>query len=164
MVYFTSDLHLGHRAIPKYRDRFSTLEEHDRFMLNKIKALGKRDVLFIVGDFLFDGPHYEEYIKEIKTFKCRIKLVLGNHDSKKLYKEYNIDSNIEPQLPLFSYKNMWISHCPIHPGELRNRNGCIHGHLHLENLLSKDYFNVNIDVNDYEFVPLETIKKYLESK
>ena len=163
MVYFTSDLHLGHKAIPKYRNRFNDLQEHDRFMLDKIKALGKRDILYVIGDFLFDGEHYNEYLEELKTYSCRIKLVPGNHDSRELYKEYNTNSNIEIQLPLFSYKNMWISHCPIHPNEMRNRKGCIHGHLHEETLNDKSYFNVNIDVNNYEFVTLEELKDYFEN-
>lgn len=164
MVYFTSDLHLGHKAIYKYRDKFVDSRTHDMYMLEKIKKLGKRDILIVLGDFLFDGDHYEEYIQELKTFNCRIKVILGNHDSKELFREYGTDSNIEPQLPFYSYKNMWLSHCPIHPNEMRKRVGCVHGHLHLEKIDSKNYFNVNIDVNDYEFVTLETIKAYFSDK
>ena len=136
--------------------------EHDDYMINKILALGKRDILYIIGDFIFDGPNYEEYINRINQAQCRIKLVLGNHDSKKLYDERVKESKIEIQLPLFSYKSMWVSHCPIHPKEMRGRDGQIHGHLHSKTMESLDYFNVNIDVNDYEFVKLETIKKYFE--
>ena len=156
MVYFTSDLHLGHKSIPKYRDRFSTLEEHDDYIFKKIKELGKRDILIILGDFLFDGPHYDEYIERLKRISCRIKLVMGNHDSKKLYKE----DCIEMQLPFYSYKSMWLSHCPIHPQEMRGRSGNVHGHMHLERLDDTYYFNVNLDVNNYEFVTLEDIKEY----
>ena len=159
MVYFTSDLHLGHKAIPKYRDRFKDMQDHDEYILQKIESLGKRDILYILGDFLFDGVHYEEYIERLKNKKCRIKLVMGNHDSLKLYKE----DCVEMQLPLFSYKNMWLSHCPIHPHEMRNRKGNIHGHLHLETLKDKNYFNVNLDVNDYEFVNVENIKEFFKS-
>ena len=163
MNYFTSDLHLGHRAICKYRDIFKTTKEHDEYILQEMEKLGKRDILFILGDFLFDGPHYEEYIKRIRKMKCRIKLIMGNHDSLELYKEINQkpqspEGSIEIQLPLFSYKNCWLSHAPIHPGELRNRDLCIHGHMHLEKLDDLRYFNVNIDVNDYKFVKFDDIK------
>ncbi len=167
MVYFTSDLHLGHKAIPKYRDRFESMEEHDEFMLTKMEMLGKRDILYVLGDFLFDGPHYDEYIQRIRKMKCRIKLIFGNHDSLRLYEEINQkpkspEGSIEIQLPLFSYKNTWITHCPIHPSEMRSRKGCIHGHMHLEELDDERYFNVNIDVNDYEFVLFDDIKKYFK--
>ncbi len=154
--YFTSDLHLGHMEIYKYRDVFLNAEEHDEYVFKKIEALGKRDILFVLGDFLFDGSHYEAYIERLRKVKCRIKLVMGNHDSMKLYKE----DFIEIQLPLFSYKNTWLTHCPIHPQEIRDRAGCIHGHLHKEVLDDKRYFNVNLDVNDYEFVTHQRIKDY----
>ena len=160
-VYFTSDLHLGHKAIPKYRTCFKDMKEHDDYIIDKILSLGKRDLLYIIGDFLFDGEHYDEYIDRLSKKKCRIKLVMGNHDSKKLYTE----DIFEMQLPLFSYKNNWISHCPIHPQELRCRTLNIHGHLHLshvEDTIAKTrdtrYFNVNLDVNEYEFVNFELIR------
>ena len=167
MNYFSSDFHLGHRAIPKYRTRFKDMEEHDEYILQEMEKLGKRDILYVLGDFLFDGPHYESYIKRIRKMKCRIKLIMGNHDSLDLYKEINQkpqspEGSIEIQLPLFSYKNCWISHCPIHSSELRNRQGNIHGHMHLESLPDKRYFNVNLDVNDYKFVSFEDIKRYFD--
>ena len=160
MIYFTSDLHLGHKAIPKYREPFETMEEHDEYILSKIESLGKRDILYILGDFLFDGPNYEKYIERLNNIACRIKLIMGNHDSLKLYKE----DCIEMQLPLFSYKKIWLSHCPIHPNELRNRLGCIHGHMHLKSLDDERYFNVNLDVNDYEFVLFDTIREHFEKE
>lgn len=153
---FTSDLHLGHKSIVKYRDIFSTMEEHDNFIINKILELPKRTVLTILGDFLFDGPHFESYIERLSKKKCRIEVVMGNHDSLLLY---SIPKEIiEMQLPFYSYKNMWVSHCPINNSEMRNRTANIHGHLHKEVIDDNRYFNVNLDVNDYDFVPFETIR------
>lgn len=169
MVYFTSDLHLGHKAIHKYRnDKFSSQEEHDEYILDKILSLGKRDILVVLGDFIFDSDKYDYYIKRLSAASCRIKVVMGNHDSLKLYTE----SIFEMQLPLFSYKNMWISHAPIHRDELRGRVGNVHGHLHKDYVTYWDemdgivrdslYLNVNLDVNNYEFLSLDTIKYYFE--
>lgn len=158
-VYFTSDLHLGHKNITRFRQEFSTPEKHDEYIFSQLEKLNKRDILFNLGDFLFDGPHYDDYIKRLSELPVRMKLVLGNHDSLKVYNE----EIFEIQLPLFSYKNMWISHPPIHPMEIRRRHGNIHGHIHgVQNkdlLQDKRYFNVNIDVNDYQIVPLENIKE-----
>lgn len=161
MIYFTSDLHIGHYNIIKYRSskNFSSLKEHDEFMLNKISELKKRDILYIIGDFIFKSKNYDYYINEINKMSCRIKLVMGNHDDIRLYKE----NRIEIQLPIFSYKNIWISHIPIHPNEIRNRLGNIHGHLHEEIIPDKRYFNVNIDVNNYEFVNFDYIKTYFKN-
>ena len=121
-----------------------------------MSKLNKRTILFILGDFLFDGSHFEAYLHRIAKFPCTIKLVMGNHDSMQLYTQ-TIAPNISIQLPLFSYKNTWISHCPIHPQELRNRDGNIHGHLHNSIVPDLRYFNVNLDVNGYDFVPLTKI-------
>ncbi len=179
-VYFTSDLHLGHRNIHKYRTRFNSTEENDKYMLDLICSLDKRDILIVLGDFLFDGEHFNDYLNHIETkAKCRIKLIMGNHDSKLLY-NLPTTSRISIELPLYSYKNMWLSHCPIHPKEMRGRLGNIHGHLHEEHvtyknanmfsstfakpLLDPRYFNVNIDVNNYQFVKLDTIKEYFNAK
>jgi len=162
-IYFSSDFHLGHNVIvPKYRD-FSSQQEHDTLILDQIAALKKRDILYILGDFIFDSDKYDYYISELDKTQCRIKLVLGNHDSRKLYSE----PRFELQLPLFSYKGIWVSHCPIHPQELRGRFN-IHGHLHgSEVMLNKtdikdpNYYNVNLDNHNHKFVDFDLIKETL---
>lgn len=163
-VLFTSDLHLGHNAILKYRSQFQTLEDHDEAILDMIAKLKKRSVLYILGDFIFDSDKYDYYIDQFNKMDCRIKLVMGNHDSLKLYKE----ERFEIQLPFFSYKNNWISHCPIHPQEMRGRDLNIHGHLHGGNIRKElnhceftddRYFNVNLDNNDFKSVPFDLIKE-----
>lgn len=158
-VYFTSDLHLGHKNISKYRPRFKTAEEHDEYIFSLLEALDKRSMLFILGDFLFDGPHYDAYTERLKKLNCRIKYVAGNHDSLKLLKE----DFLEIKEPLARYKGFWLSHCPIHPQEMRERKGNIHGHLHSDSIDDPRYFNVNIEDNAYQFVPLDSIKEHYEN-
>lgn len=160
------------------------MKEHDDYIINKILALGKRDILYVIGDFLFDGDHYEEYIERLSKKNCRIKVVMGNHDSLRLYSEPK--ELFEIQLALYQKKNIWISHAPIHPCEMRDRLGNVHGHLHLEkvqkdiymrSMTDRDgemfgnpvqvqdlrYFNVNLDVNNYEFVDWEDIKQHFQN-
>ena len=155
---------LGHKAITKYRTKFNSIEEHDTHIFEQISKLTKRDQLFILGDFLFDCEKFEWYLSEVAKMPCTIKLVLGNHDSLKMY-EQTIAKNIKIQLPLFSYKNMWISHCPIHPNELRSRILSVHGHLHgdiieIDGNPDYRYFNVNLDNNYFKLVPFEEIVEY----
>lgn len=163
MNYFTSDPHLGHKNILNFRPQFSTIEEHDNAFFGEIAKLTKRDILYILGDFLFDCEDFDKYLERISKFPCRIKLVLGNHDSLKLYSQ-TIAKNIEVQLPLFSFKNYWVSHCPIHPQELRSRIGNLHGHLHYAPLDDKRYFDVGLDKNNFKFVDFEDIKQILNER
>jgi len=158
MVYFTSDLNLGHKNICKYRTRFGNTEEHDEYMFEMLEAKGKNDLVFILGDFIFHGSHYDAYIKRLSKLPCRIKLILGNHDTLKLMQE----DIFEHREPLSNYKCMWLSHCPIHPQEMRGRTGNVHGHLHSDSIDSSFYFNVNVEDNNYELVPLDTIKEYFK--
>lgn len=159
-VKFTSDLHLLHRTILKYRTQFATVLEHDQFMLDKIAQLTKRDTLFVIGDFIFEDPNFAFYINQIRKMPCHIKLLLGNHDSLRCHN--SLSDNIELMLPIVNYKALWLSHCPIHPSQFRERKGNIHGHLHEERIDDPRYLNVNIDVNNYEFVPLEQIQEHFK--
>ena len=92
---------------------------------------------------------------------------MGNHDSLKLYSQ-TIAQNLMLHLPLVNYKNFWLSHCPIHEQELRGRLGNIHGHLHgayvedQSGSINYNYFNVNLDNNDFKLVELDTIKNYFK--
>ena len=160
-VYFSSDWHLGHRSILKYREQFGSIEEHDEAIFTELSKLTKRDVLYILGDFLFDCDNFENYLIRISKYPVRIKLVMGNHDSLKLYNQ-TIAKNIEIQLPLFSYKNYWVSHCPIHEQELRGRDLNIHGHLHFAELDDSRYFDVGLDKNNFKFVDFEYIKTIIK--
>ena len=163
MNYWTSDWHLGHKVITKYRPQFQTIEEHDNAIFAEAEKLTKRDILFVLGDFLFDCDNFENYLIRISKLKCRIKLVMGNHDSLKLYTQ-QIAKNIEIQLPLFSYKNFWISHCPIHPDELRGRIAQIHGHLHNAILDDVRYYDVGLDKNNFKFITWEEIKEIFKNR
>ena len=161
MNYFTSDLHFGHKNIvSKYRQEFSSIEEHDTLLLEQFSKLNKRDIVFVLGDFIFECKEYEYYINQLKKMPCRIKLLLGNHDSKRLYNE----DRFELLLPLTNYKKFWLTHAPIHSQEMRYRLGNIHGHMHKEKLSDKRYFNVNVDMNEYKFIEFDRIREYFKGE
>lgn len=162
-VNISSDFHFGHKVIvPKYRS-YASVHEHDMLLLDKIANLRRNDILYVLGDFIFDCPNYEWYMSNIAKMPIRIKLILGNHDSTRIYNNADRAPNIELQSPLLDYKHMWLTHCPIHPQEIRNRLGVVHGHLHRESLDDPRYFNVNLDQNNMEFVPLEVIKQHFKN-
>jgi len=153
--YFTSDWHFGHKAILKYRPQFSSIQEHNQtFIDNFNKVVRKRDIVYFLGDIAFT----EESIQLLKFLKpCRKILYLGNHDTLHTseYLEY-----FDEVHALRSRKGYWVSHCPIHPQEMRKRKGNIHGHLHESILDDERYFDVSPEKHNFELVDFEDIKAY----
>lgn len=85
MIYFTSDLHFGHKNIIKYCDRpFPDLHEMNKAIVDTINSVvGFDDELYILGDFCFRGKKPIDYRVRIA---CReVHLVLGNHDKRTDY-------------------------------------------------------------------------------
>ncbi|MFP9035558.1 metallophosphoesterase, partial [Enterococcus faecalis] len=78
-VCFWSDLHLGHANITKFRPIFSTMEEHDEFIMDTIISMkDKRTVFYILGDAFVSRDGLEKFEKLFSN--VRTTLVLGNHD------------------------------------------------------------------------------------
>ena len=79
-VYFTSDLHFGHKNIIRYDHRpFSSVQEMDTELIlrwnNKVKD---EDLVYILGDVSWYN-HFKtcELLDQMKGKKC---LIQGNHD------------------------------------------------------------------------------------
>lgn len=158
-IWFTSDWHLGHKGILKYRTGFKTPEEHNQTFVDSFnKVVHKRDTVYFLGDIVFE-PEYLQTIRELKA--CKKVLVLGNHDYLKAEEYLTVFDEV---LGFKGYKNFWISHCPIHPQELRGRVGNIHGHLHGSILDDSRYFDVSPEKHNFELVNLEKIKLYFKKE
>ncbi len=132
----SSDLHLGHKNIIKYREQFSTAEEHHETIFENLATnINKRDTLFLLGDIAFTL----DWHLKIAEINCRHKvLLLGNHDTDRSVKIHQFAGFYDKVHGLLSHRNYWFSHCPIHPQELRNRKGNIHGYLHGNNVWEKE--------------------------
>ena len=134
--YVISDLHFGHKNILKYSGALrggTTVEEHDAWLLDQINStVKKHDLLYILGDVAME----RESLKLVKKIKAgnRI-LVRGNHDiyDTREYLEYFAQVH-----GMISYKGtFWLTHCPIHPVELRGRLN-IAGHIHQNSIKLPD--------------------------
>lgn len=158
-VYFCSDYHFGHKAIIKYRPMFKDIEEHDNTIINNFnKVITKRDTVFFLGDICFT----KDSLNKMKLLNdCKKVLYLGNHDTLSTEDYLTVFDEVHA---FRSYKKYWLSHCPIHPQELRGRVGNIHGHLHSSVLVDPDfrYFDVSPEKHNFELVDFQDIKKYFE--
>lgn len=162
-VYFTSDLHFGHKNILKFASKHgrqgTTVEEHDEWLIEEInKVVKKRDILWILGDVAMgtvnkNGPENLEKVARLHGTK---KVILGNHDD--LPVEY-YSKYFQVVRGMFRYKQHWLSHAPIHPCELRGKKN-IHGHVHANSVMRKvrpvlrikevlddNYINVCVEAN-----------------
>ena len=75
-VYFTSDLHLGHKLASEKRG-FNSIREHNDAVIASLSRLNKRDMLWVLGDVAMN----ELGLAKISSLRCRLKLVMGNHDN-----------------------------------------------------------------------------------
>ena len=80
MIYFTSDLHLGHRNVIRHCDRpFATVEEMDDTLISNWRSrVTNRDTVYVLGDLMFRNEKPPEwYLRQLPGKKH---LVMGNHD------------------------------------------------------------------------------------
>lgn len=155
-TYFIGDLHIGHKAICKYRD-FDTVEEHDACIFdNWNSTISKRDLVFVMGDACFT----EEAMWRIHKLPGRKILVKGNHDYLKSDVLLHAFEDIEG---ITKYKRQfWLTHAPIHPAELRGKIN-IHGHVHSQTIPDNRYINVSCENVNFTPVSLEMIREYTAS-
>lgn len=168
-LFFTSDLHLGHKNVIGFTNRpFLSIEEmNERLIKNINKTVGYNDDLYILGDVAYRA-NKGKTLDLLKSINCRhLHLILGNHDkdysndgifeSIDIYKEIEYDENQLP-LVLFHYEiKEWN----------RKLYGAIHlhGHIHsigsdhnIDNFRAKHFaYDVGVDANNYCPVSLEEI-------
>jgi calcineurin-like phosphoesterase family protein len=187
-IYFTSDLHFGHKHILEHNPNraivggFSQndIESHDKWLIDKWNStVQKKDIIYILGDFSFHSPEVtEKLVQKLHGYKF---LILGNHDNSSghlvnyfkqitqikdlLFKESNYD---------FLKENLMISMCH-YPMVTWNKKhyGCIqlHGHCHgrIDNFNDSNpdlRVDVGLDGNfaKYNFVTLEQVYDYMKNK
>lgn len=83
MIFFTADLHLGHKAMHG-RSQFKSIEEHDRFIIDRWNSVvGEKDDVYIIGDMIWPKCQCNplDYIDDLKGIKI---LVPGDHDHNRL--------------------------------------------------------------------------------
>lgn len=167
-IYLIGDTHFGHNGISKkFRQEFSTDEEHNNTIHNNILACaGKKNHLWILGDVCFKEEHFRKLWEYSLSFQT-VNICLGNHEHKRLV-EFCVqhDIGVHGIVKKWGY---WLSHAPIHPQELyRGKN--IHGHVHtnsvkhIGDLVYEDdsYFNVSCENIGYKPITLQEVRERME--
>ena len=169
-VFFTSDLHFGHKNLIEGLRKMSVEESDNLIISNWNKIVHKKDIVYVLGDITMESPKLiGQYLSQLKG---EIRIVGGNHDTIKCCKVFQ-ELKI-PVMGVLDYKGFICTHVPIHPSQIEHTRGNIHGHIHIsgeiEGLgrynppeLKERYYNVNIEFHDYKPVLFETIKQYFEN-
>ena len=187
MIYFTSDLHLGHANSIEFTHRpFADVDEMNETLIRSINmVVDKKDELWILGDFAYKVDR--EKVRELRnSILCkRVHLVVGNHD--KDYSQDHIFQSVQHYKELKTpYGRFILFHYPImewnaaHYGSVH-----LHGHIHstgeynAQNLSKKfrdrfpeghvekqedlglRIYDVGVDANDYRPVSLEQIAELM---
>ena len=162
MIYFTSDMHLGHEAIIHMCNRpFKNAEEMNRALIRNINSMvQKNDTV---------------YLLKLNGHKIRIR---GNHDKKY---DKSLFEGIYDFLELKGYCSTSISlmHYPMLEWSI-SRHGSIHLHGHQHNRFEYNiqmkeqgikrydvgidgkYWKETNDINDYFPVSLNQILEFME--
>ncbi len=137
MYYFSSDLHLGHRAVLRMNCRpFETIEEMNRAIITNFNARVHRDdTLYLLGDLAFRIP-VEEANELISKLKCKKILIRGNHD--KNYDESLFEGVYDFLEINYGGHSISLMHYPMAEWP-KSFHGSIHLHGHQHN---KPEYNV----------------------
>ena len=137
-VWFTSDLHLGHKNIATFRKEV-TSQEHNTALISEdwFTYVGKRDIVWVLGDIAFTDDGLANFFALPGTKR----IVLGNHDP---FPANRYTARCDMVRGAHRYKNTWLTHIPIHPAELRGKHN-LHGHVHYATLDDDRYFNCCVE-------------------
>jgi len=153
-LMITSDLHLGHKNVIKWRPQFSTSEEHDEVLFDNLMSnVNKRDSIIFLGDVAMTKP----WLERIAAIKNYTYLICGNHDTERGITMRHLVDSYNKVYSLYSRRNCWLSHCPIHPQEFRKMTLNIHGHVHKATVNDHNYFNACVENTDYKPISFSEI-------
>jgi len=166
-VFFTSDWHLGHKNIQKFRKHVQDEEHNRKLIIQEYKdKITKRDDVYVLGDAVFTMWA----LQNLEGLPGRRFLIRGNHD--KLDTQAYL-KHFHGVYGLLKYKEFWLSHAPIHPQELRGKVS-LHGHVHYETVrtdtqdIDMRYFNCCVEnlqaLFNSNFIELETLRKHLSDR
>jgi calcineurin-like phosphoesterase family protein len=171
--YLIGDPHLSHKNIAKFRAFVSSPEENTKLFVDSwTNTIKKQDIVFLLGDVAFDKAGLDL----LGNLKGRKILIKGNHDP--LVSTADQLAVFEEIHGMLRYKKLWLTHCPIHPQEMRRCVGNAHGHLHHNYVLKRNwygrkvldpqYLNCCVDINYQKykspFITLDEVKKHFHLK
>lgn len=182
-IFFTSDLHFGHKNIIKFCNRpWETTEEMDEALIaNWNSVVGEKDIVFDLGDFAFaTNSKWKELIQRLNG---KHYLILGNHDMTQWPgdKIMQLFERVEQQMIIYiDNRCIYLNHYPYlcYGGSWRKPEHAVwqlHGHVHTcpnssgaddERMIYKFpyQYDVGVDNNNYTPVSFKQVKDIINSQ
>lgn len=169
MIYFTSDLHLGHDKDFIYKERgFDNISSHNIAILkNWNSVVTSDDVVYVLGDLMLGDNSAGMSI--LKQLNGTIYIILGNHDTNSritLYKTLPrvADISFADRIRYRGY-TFFLSHYPMCTGngdkELKRAVINLHGHTHQRinytNENGNRMYHVGVDSHNMQLISIDDI-------
>jgi len=160
-IFFTSDLHLGHKRILEYTNRpFENIDTMNTAIVdNWNKKVTANDLVYHVGDFSF-GNSAREWEQKLHGDIVHIE---GNHDKNNGVKTYIVKCIMH-----FGGKSIFVQHRPP-SSQFEIPIGvdfCICGHVHQlwrhKWVGGIPVINVGVDVWGFEPISVDSVLKYYD--
>lgn len=184
-VFFTADLHFGHKRVAELRG-FESVMEHDlAICANWREVVQTGDQVWVLGDIAMGDPSFA--MRLLEQLPAEKHLILGNHDkghptfraSHKMIRNY-YDCFVSVQQSArrkILKQSVLLSHFPYdgdHTEEDREQQfrlrdlglPLIHGHTHLRSIKTtslngSSQFHVGLDAHHLTPVPLSVLEEWI---
>lgn len=159
-IFITSDQHLGHANILKFKDEngalirpgFADVDEMNEHIVDSWNSVvTDSDIVYCLGDVYFGQGHVH-----ISRLKGRKRLILGNHDNGK-------DQVLQKQFQkitmwrMFPEFNCLLTHVPVHESSLYKVEFNAHGHIHQQKAPTDRHINCCVEAIGYKPIPIEEL-------
>lgn len=182
-IFFTSDLHFGHKNIINFCNRpWKTTEEMDEALIaNWNSVVGEKDIVFDLGDFAFaTSGRWKDILQRLNG---KHYLILGNHDVVRWPsdKTMQLFERVEQQMIIYiDNRCIYLNHYPYlcYGGSWKNPEQAVwqlYGHVHTcpnssgaddERMIYKFpyQYDVGVDNNNYTPVSFKQVKDIINSQ
>ena len=175
MIWFTSDMHLGHEKALDFTCRpWNQIDEMNEGIIANInEKVKENDELYILGDYSFKITALEAAALRKKIYCEKVHLVPGNHD-----KDWNnklVQGTFIVEQPITVLKidgrKYVLSHFPMADWQSMSHESIhLHGHIHSEGSLYNEMnrmqglyrYDVGVDANGYSPVSMEEILAWFD--
>ena len=170
-IWFTSDLHFGHKNIIKFCNRpWETTEKMDEALIaNWNSVVEEKDIVFDLGDFAFATNGRRKEL--IQRLNGKHYLILGNHDVTRWPGDgiMKLFDRVEQQMVIYiDNRCIYLNHYPYlcYGGSWKNPEHAVwqlYGHVHTcpssngaddKRIIYKFPFQYDVGVDNNNYIPI----------